>query len=53
MTQTINFISQYGWLLGIPIGLLAIVAWIYRPGSRRRYQADAEIPFGEDFPGLS
>jgi cbb3-type cytochrome oxidase subunit 3 len=52
MTQMIHYLSQYVWFAGIPILFLAAVAWTYRPGSRRRYRKDAEIPFRED-PGAS
>jgi len=37
------------------IGLIVFLAlfvgmfvWVFRPGSRRRYEADAQLPFAED-----
>lgn len=36
------------WYWVIPLVFIAIVAWIYRPGAKRRYTADGEIPFDED-----
>lgn len=26
---------------------IAIIAWVYRPGARKRYEADGRIPFDE------
>ena len=37
------------WFFLIPIAFLVLVAWIFRPGARKRYEADGEIPFkGKD-----
>lgn len=48
MKTFLDFLSTYGLFLGLPLLFLAIVAWIYRPGTSRAYRADAEIPFTED-----
>jgi cbb3-type cytochrome oxidase subunit 3 len=48
MTHLFDFLSSYGWFFGIPIAFLAVVAWIYRPGAKRRYRDDARIPFKRD-----
>jgi cbb3-type cytochrome oxidase subunit 3 len=48
MNQFVNFISEYGLYLGVPLAFLGIVAWIYRPSAKNRYRADGNIPFHED-----
>jgi cbb3-type cytochrome oxidase subunit 3 len=48
MNQLVNILAQYGLYLGIPLALLAIVAWVYRPSAKKRYQADGNIPFKQD-----
>lgn len=46
----LRLLDTWGLLLGLPLLFLAIVAWVYRPGSERRYRADGRIPFREDRP---
>lgn len=48
MDQLINFITQYGIFLGIPVIFLVIVIWIYRPSAKKRYEADGNLPFYGD-----
>jgi cbb3-type cytochrome oxidase subunit 3 len=48
MDAITNFIMQYGFFLGIPLLFIGIVIWVYRPGSKKRYQADANLPFYGD-----
>jgi cbb3-type cytochrome oxidase subunit 3 len=48
MNQFFNMLTEYGYYLGLPLALLAIVAWVYRPSAKMRYQADGTIPFNED-----
>lgn len=48
MNTFLNFLSTYGLFLGLPLLFLVIVAWVYRPGAKRAYRADARIPFAED-----
>ena len=45
MNTMIDFITHYGFYLGVPVAFLAIVLWIFRPGSKSRYEADGTIPF--------
>lgn len=45
MDSLLHIISEYGLFLGIPLAFLAVVAWIYRPSARRRYEDDGRIPF--------
>jgi cbb3-type cytochrome oxidase subunit 3 len=47
MTWLANLITEYGFFVGVPLTLVVIVAWIYRPGAKRRYRADGAIPFDE------
>jgi cbb3-type cytochrome oxidase subunit 3 len=48
MTQVANMLGEYWLYLGIPLVFLAIVAWIYRPAAKKRYQVDGNIPFDRD-----
>lgn len=48
MQTFMTFLTEYGWFVGVPLVFLAVVAWVYRPGARRRYQRDAAIPFEDD-----
>jgi cbb3-type cytochrome oxidase subunit 3 len=48
MQTFMTFLSEYGWFVGLPLVLLAVIAWVYRPGARRRYQGDSEIPFDDN-----
>jgi cbb3-type cytochrome oxidase subunit 3 len=41
-------LGSYVSLLLLPLILIAIVAWVYRPGSRKNAQDDALIPFNEE-----
>lgn len=45
MSRPIDMLIEYWLYLGIPLAFLAIVAWVYRPAAKTRYQADGEIPF--------
>lgn len=31
--------------LGIAVTFVALILWVYRPGARRRYKTDGNIPF--------
>jgi len=48
MNQFVNMLTEYGLYFGIPLAFLAIVAWIYRPSAKKRYQADGNLPFYGD-----
>ena len=48
MTQVANLLTQYGFYVGLPLALLTVVIWIYRPSAKKRYEADGNIPFDED-----
>jgi cbb3-type cytochrome oxidase subunit 3 len=45
MNTLIDFIANYGYYLGVPLAFLAIVLWVFRPGAKKRYEADGKIPF--------
>lgn len=47
MTRIANMIGEYWLYFGIPLVFLAIVAWVYRPAAKNRYEADGNIPFAE------
>ena len=48
MDEIIAFITQYGFFLGIPLLFIGIVIWVFRPGSKKRYQEDSNLPFYGD-----
>jgi cbb3-type cytochrome oxidase subunit 3 len=48
MSHLVNFLAEYGLYLGIPLVFLLIVAWIYRPSAKKRYEADGNLPFYGD-----
>lgn len=42
-------IQAYLWTIGVPVVLiLAVTLWVFRPGSRKRYEDDAHIPFEDE-----
>ncbi len=45
MNTLLAFLRDYGWMVGPPLALLAVIAWVYRPSARARYRRDGEIPF--------
>ncbi len=48
MDHILLFLTQYGVIIGMPLLFMAIVAWIYRPDAKKRFQADGNIPFYGD-----
>jgi len=46
MFETFSW-DDYVWYFGIPLAFLVVVAWIYRPSAKKRYEEDAEIPLHE------
>jgi len=48
MPPFLKMLSEYYIYLGIPLVFVAVVLWVYRPSAKRRYEADAKIPFAED-----
>jgi cbb3-type cytochrome oxidase subunit 3 len=48
MQTILAFLKDYGWFIGLPLAFLVLLAWVYRPGARRRYQRDGAIPFDKD-----
>jgi cbb3-type cytochrome oxidase subunit 3 len=41
---------EWIWFLLVPLVFIAVAIWVFRPGSRRRYQKNAQIPLEEDKP---
>lgn len=48
MDQFFNLFSEYGLFFGIPLLFILIVIWVYRPGAKKRYEADGNLPFRGD-----
>ena len=51
MTLLAKLLEDYGFYVCLPLTLLLVIAWIYRPSAKRRYQADGAIPFNEGNEG--
>lgn len=45
MNQFITMFTEYWLYLGIPVAFLVMMAWVFRPAAKKRYQADGNIPF--------
>lgn len=44
-----ELILSYFWIIGVPMLLIiAVTIWVFRPGSRKRYREDAQIPFEDE-----
>ena len=41
----VDFIVQNRFYLVAVVFFLALVAWVYRPDARKRFEADGNIPF--------
>ena len=41
-------VSSYVLYIGIPVLFVLIIFYLFRPGARRKYRRDAQIPFKED-----
>jgi len=48
MDHLLELVAAYGVYLGIPLVFLAIVVWVYRPGAKKQYEADGNLPFYGD-----
>lgn len=48
MQTFMQFLADNFWFIGVPLIFLIIVLYVFRPGARRRYQKDAEIPFRDN-----
>lgn len=41
-------VSTWIWFIGIPVVFVLILLYVFRPGAKRRYRSDAQIPFRDD-----
>lgn len=46
--ETLRQFADSWALLALSLVFLAVLLWVFRPGSRRNYQDQAEIPFKHD-----
>jgi cytochrome c oxidase cbb3-type subunit 4 len=46
--ETLRHFADSWALLALTLVFLALFVWVFRPGSRRRYQSQADIPFKYD-----
>jgi cbb3-type cytochrome oxidase subunit 3 len=50
MQHFLQFISDYGWFIGIPLGFIVIVVYVFRPGARKKYEEEGRIPLEDKNP---
>jgi cbb3-type cytochrome oxidase subunit 3 len=50
MHAILQFIREYGLFIGLPLLFLVVVAWIFRPEAKRRYEEDGKLPFRDGQP---
>ncbi len=43
-----DLLGTYWWYFAIPVAFLIVVLYVFRPGAKRRYQKDAEIPLRDE-----
>lgn len=43
-----QFLYQYGSFIGVPLLFLLVVAYVFRPSARKRYERDGAILFQDD-----
>jgi cbb3-type cytochrome oxidase subunit 3 len=42
------FLATYGWFIAVPLIFIIIALFVFRPGAKRKYRKDAEIPFKDE-----
>jgi cbb3-type cytochrome oxidase subunit 3 len=50
MQRLLQWLSDYGWFIAIPLGFIVIVFYVFRPGAKKRYQEDGRIPLEDKNP---
>ena len=48
MSQLADLVTEYGLYAASLVAFIAIMAWVFRPSAKQRYQANGRIPFNED-----
>ncbi len=46
--ETVRYFSDTWGLLFLFVVFVSAVLWVFRPGTKAKYQRNAEIPFSED-----
>ncbi|MDV7397183.1 cbb3-type cytochrome c oxidase subunit 3 [Arthrospira platensis SPKY1] len=44
MQAIAQFLSDYGWFIGIPVAFILVVLYVFRPGARKKYEDHGKIP---------
>ncbi|TVR57768.1 MAG: cbb3-type cytochrome c oxidase subunit 3 [Candidatus Competibacteraceae bacterium] len=39
-----QFLSDYGWFIGIPVIFIVVVLYVFRPSARKKYEEHGKIP---------
>ena len=50
MQHFLQLISDYGWFIGIPLGFIVIVVYVFRPDARKKYEEEGRIPLEDKNP---
>ncbi|MFO7640229.1 MAG: cbb3-type cytochrome c oxidase subunit 3 [Candidatus Competibacteraceae bacterium] len=44
MQAIAQFLSDYGWFIGIPVIFIVVVLYVFRPSARKKYEEHGKIP---------
>ena len=50
MQRFLQWLWDYGWSIGIPLGFIVIVFHIFRPSAKSDYEEDGRIPLEDEDP---
>ena len=50
MQQVLQFLSNYGWFIGIPLGLIIVAIYVFRPSAKKMYEEEGKIPLEDKNP---
>jgi len=48
MNAVTQWVQDYGTYVVVALLVFGVVVWVYRPGSKGRYEEDGRLPFDED-----
>ena len=50
MQQVLEFLSNYGWFIAIPLGFILVVIYTFRPSAKKIYEEEGKIPLEDKNP---
>lgn len=48
MQQVLQFLSDYGWFIGVPLLFIIVVIYVFRPSAEKMYQEEGKIPLEDE-----